>query len=83
MKWEKIRTMSTWLTGVYWCILMSSLGALPAVAQSNGLPSTQNGEWPHYTADLKGTRYSPLDQINASNFSVALQNGQLGRAPRI
>ena len=69
MKWEKIRTMSTWLTGVYWCILMSSLGALPAVAQSNGLPSTQNGEWPHYTADLKGTRYSPLDQINASNFS--------------
>jgi len=32
------------------------------------LPSTANGEWPHYTADLRGTRYSPLDQINASNF---------------
>jgi quinoprotein glucose dehydrogenase len=32
-------------------------------------PSTQNGEWPHYTADLKGTKYSPLDQINASNFN--------------
>src|SRR5262245_66636294 len=32
-------------------------------------PSTANGEWPHYTADLKGTRYSPLDQINASNFN--------------
>ena len=32
-------------------------------------PSTRNGEWPHYTADLKGTRYSPLDQINASNFN--------------
>jgi quinoprotein glucose dehydrogenase len=32
-------------------------------------PSTRNGEWPHYNADLKGTRYSPLDQINASNFS--------------
>jgi len=32
------------------------------------LPSTTNGEWPHYTADLRGTRYSPLDQINASNF---------------
>jgi quinoprotein glucose dehydrogenase len=31
-------------------------------------PSTANGEWPHYTADLRGTRYSPLDQINASNF---------------
>ena len=33
------------------------------------LPTTQNGEWPYYTADLKGTKYSPLDQINAANFS--------------
>jgi len=32
-------------------------------------PSTNNGEWPYYTADLKGTRYAPLDQINASNFN--------------
>src|SRR6184192_45857 len=32
-------------------------------------PSTKNGEWPHYTADLKGTRYSPLDQISAANFN--------------
>ncbi|HSM60404.1 MAG TPA: PQQ-binding-like beta-propeller repeat protein [Longimicrobiales bacterium] len=31
-------------------------------------PSTERGEWPHYTADLHGTRYSPLDQIDASNF---------------
>src|SRR5436309_2350241 len=36
--------------------------------QSGSQPSTKNGEWPHYTADLKGTKYSPLDQINASNF---------------
>ncbi len=36
--------------------------------QSGNQPSTKNGEWPHYAADLKGTRYSPLDQINASNF---------------
>ena len=34
-----------------------------------GQPSTRNGEWPYYTADLKGTKYSPLDQINASNFN--------------
>ncbi len=33
------------------------------------LPSTKNGEWPHYTGDLAGTRYSPLDQINAENFN--------------
>ena len=26
-------------------------------------------EWPTYTADLAGTRYRPLDQINASNFN--------------
>jgi quinoprotein glucose dehydrogenase len=32
-------------------------------------PSTKNGEWPHYAADLAGTRYSPLDQINADNFN--------------
>src|SRR5258705_6236590 len=32
-------------------------------------PSTASGEWPTYNGDLKGTRYSPLDQINASNFS--------------
>src|SRR5438552_3276942 len=36
--------------------------------QSGSQPSTKNGEWPHYTADLKGTKYSPLDQINPSNF---------------
>jgi quinoprotein glucose dehydrogenase len=33
------------------------------------LPSTAAGDWPHYTADLRGTKYSPLDQINAGNFS--------------
>src|SRR5436309_1706868 len=26
-------------------------------------------EWPSYAADLAGTRYRPLDQINATNFS--------------
>src|SRR5262249_57758356 len=33
-------------------------------------PSTAAGDWPHYTADLRGTKYSPLDQINASNFGT-------------
>ena len=32
-------------------------------------PSTASGEWPMYTADLRGSKYSPLDQINAGNFS--------------
>jgi len=29
----------------------------------------KDGEWAWYTADMKGTRYRPLDQINASNFN--------------
>src|SRR5437763_443761 len=44
-------------------------GAPPAGGKWAAQPSTKNGEWPHYTADVKGNRYSPLDQINASNFS--------------
>jgi len=40
-----------------------------ASGDSSAQPSTKNGEWPQYTADLKGTKYSPLDQINASNFN--------------
>jgi glucose dehydrogenase len=31
-------------------------------------PSTATGDWTHYTADVRGTKYSPLDQINATNF---------------
>ena len=26
------------------------------------------GDWRHYTADIKGSKYSPLDHINAGNF---------------
>jgi quinoprotein glucose dehydrogenase len=38
-------------------------------ASGQSAHSTRNGEWPHYTGDLAGTRYSPLDQINADNFN--------------
>src|SRR4030095_15092345 len=31
--------------------------------------STKKGEWPTYGGDLGKTRYSPLDQINATNFN--------------
>ena len=30
---------------------------------------TENGEWRSYAGDIAGTKYSPLDQIDASNFS--------------
>ena len=39
----------------------------PARAQSAAAP--RYGEWPSYAGDLANTRYSPLDQIDASNFS--------------
>ena len=45
-----------------------ALAGIAAIAWGQQ-PSTKNGEWPYYTADQKGTKYSPLDQINASNFS--------------
>lgn len=31
--------------------------------------TTADGEWPSYAGDAKGSRYSPLDQITAANFS--------------
>jgi quinoprotein glucose dehydrogenase len=40
-------------------------GSISAMAQSGA----KNGEWRTYGGDLGSTRYSPLDQINASNFS--------------
>jgi quinoprotein glucose dehydrogenase len=47
------------------CILVAGLQAQSPAGQ----PSTRNGDWPHYNADIRGSRYSPLDQIDASNFS--------------
>jgi quinoprotein glucose dehydrogenase len=37
--------------------------------QATGMPSTKNGDWTHYTADIRGSKYMPLDQINAANFN--------------
>ena len=39
------------------------IGFCPAGAQ------TQNVDWTSYTGDITGSRFKPLDQINASNFS--------------
>ncbi|MBZ5559998.1 MAG: PQQ-binding-like beta-propeller repeat protein [Acidobacteriia bacterium] len=38
-------------------------------AGTSGFPSKTNGEWASYSSDIKGSRYMPLDQINASNFN--------------
>src|SRR5437667_4867628 len=49
--------------------IQTGISGQQASSQSSGQPSTRNGEWPHYNADLKGSRYSPLDQITAANFN--------------
>jgi quinoprotein glucose dehydrogenase len=46
------------LAGLLVCV------TLPLVGQTGA----KNGEWTTYGGDLGSTRYSPLDQINASNF---------------
>jgi len=50
-----------------------SLAAALMLTSSLGYAQTppaggQNMDWPTYNADLAGSRYRPLDQINASNF---------------
>jgi quinoprotein glucose dehydrogenase len=47
----------------------SSQNSTSGQGQYAAKPSTANGEWPEYTADLAGSKYSPLDQINAENFN--------------
>ena len=36
--------------------------------RTGGGPSITTGAWPHYTGDMRGWKYSPLAQIDASNF---------------
>ena len=46
------------------------LGGVLACAQAASAQyRAKDTEWPTYAADLAGTRYRPLDQINASNFN--------------
>ena len=49
---------------VVWALVIGVLVATPS-AFGQG---TENGEWRSYGGDIKNTRYSPLDQIDASNF---------------
>ncbi len=44
--------------------LLLTFASVPAFAQK-GAPS---GDWPHFAGDQGSTKYSGLDQINASNF---------------
>jgi len=51
--------------------LIVAASAAPRLAgrTGSGVPSKANGEWPSYNADVRGSRYMPLDQIDAANFN--------------
>jgi glucose dehydrogenase len=48
-------------------LVVTASTALPALAQNGSNPP---GEWRYIWGDMSGTRYSPLDQINAANFET-------------
>ncbi len=66
---DRTRTLNSILLALAAGSLSLVSSTTQARGQAPGQPSTKNGEWPYYTADAKGTKYSPLDQINASNFN--------------
>src|SRR5262249_35200258 len=47
-------------------ILVAALGSAQLTSAQDRAKATV---WPTYAADLSGTRYRPLDQINALNFN--------------
>jgi len=57
-----------WRTSTSSVALLATVMAITLTGQS-ATYGTQNGEWQTYGGDLKSTRYSALDQINAENFS--------------
>src|SRR5437899_9603772 len=54
------------LAGIAWTAAHPHRQAAPG---GSFIASTKNGDWPSYTGDTRGTRYSPLDQITAANFN--------------
>jgi len=56
------RSAGTWIV---WAL--GVLFAAPMTGDAQG-PGTENGEWRYINGTATGERYSPLDQIDASNF---------------
>src|SRR5262245_15196015 len=59
------RTVCRWSLWVPSVVGLFIWSALPIAGQSGA----KSGEWTTYGADLGNTRYAPLDQIDAANFS--------------
>ena len=49
--------------------LLTVIGFISGTIVAFGQWKPKDTEWPTYAADLAGSKYRPLDQINASNFN--------------
>jgi quinoprotein glucose dehydrogenase len=53
-----------------WKFASLALIVTASTLHAQGQPlTTSHGEWPSYGGDARGSRYSPLDQVGAANFS--------------
>lgn len=55
-----------WAIGLGPLVALLLWATMPTQGQTGG---GQTWEWKTYGADLRSTRYAPLDQINATNFN--------------
>ncbi len=62
-KYRSISVFALVVIGLVWLTIRLSAQTGAAVH------STASGEWPTYAGDVKGSRYSPLAQIDANNFA--------------
>src|SRR5436309_12011742 len=53
------------------CASLAALSIVVVAAQGRGKPA--DGDWPMYSRDLSGTRYSPLADINTGNVAMLTQ----------
>jgi len=60
-----VRTTTTSGVSSSWIVISLALSSLAWPST----PMAQSMEWRAYGADVEGTKYSPLDQIDASNFN--------------
>jgi hypothetical protein len=57
------------LNEVFLSMVSLVIGLLCLTVRVSGQFRAEDGEWPTHNANLAGTRYRPLDQIIATNFS--------------
>ena len=71
--------MSAFRGIVGFALAISALGPQQALAQAQNRMNP-DGEWRYQSADAWGTRYSPNNQVDASNFAKRLK-GLRGLTP--